>query len=380
MNPGIFLISDNEELVEMNEQPYDSEKLLQTWLAKYPELLVGNQIDNKDPRRFLLIEQECGVPSEEGGSTRWSIDHLFLDQDAIPTIVEVKRSSDTRIRREVVGQMLDYAANAVSYWPVSHMRERFAANCQASGLDPEEKIKEFLESDIEGVEEFWQQAFRNLQDRRVRLLFIADLIPTELQRIVEFLNDQMDQTEVLAIEIKQFVSPKGLKSLAPRVIGQTVKALEKKETTSRGARQDQASFFKEISQKATNRESEVAKELLAWAQPPRFTTISWGLTSFSPVLSYGAPYTHHPISVYTDGKLEIQFKRMKKRTPPFDDDQKRLQLLKQLNQIPEIDLQDDAINRFPRFPMTVLDNPQALERFKRAIEWTIEEAIAARQS
>jgi len=50
MKPGIFLIQDNEELVEMNEQEYDSEKLLQTWLAKYPELLVGNQIDGTKPR------------------------------------------------------------------------------------------------------------------------------------------------------------------------------------------------------------------------------------------------------------------------------------------------------------------------------------------
>lgn len=49
MNPGIFLIQNNEELVEMNEQPYDSEKLLQTWLAKYPALLVRSQIDAKDP-------------------------------------------------------------------------------------------------------------------------------------------------------------------------------------------------------------------------------------------------------------------------------------------------------------------------------------------
>lgn len=32
MNPGIFLIQNNEELVEINEQPYDSEKLLQSWL------------------------------------------------------------------------------------------------------------------------------------------------------------------------------------------------------------------------------------------------------------------------------------------------------------------------------------------------------------
>jgi len=33
MNPGIFLIQDNEELIEMTEQIYESEKLLQTWLA-----------------------------------------------------------------------------------------------------------------------------------------------------------------------------------------------------------------------------------------------------------------------------------------------------------------------------------------------------------
>ncbi len=32
-------------------------------------------------------------------------------------MVRVKRR-DTRIRREVVGQMLEYAANAVTYWPV----------------------------------------------------------------------------------------------------------------------------------------------------------------------------------------------------------------------------------------------------------------------
>lgn len=37
------------------------------------------------------------------------MDHLFVDQDAIPTLVEVKRSSDTRIRREVVGQLLEYS-------------------------------------------------------------------------------------------------------------------------------------------------------------------------------------------------------------------------------------------------------------------------------
>jgi len=44
MNPGIFLINDKDELVEMSEQGYDSEKRLQDWLSKHPSLLVGNQI------------------------------------------------------------------------------------------------------------------------------------------------------------------------------------------------------------------------------------------------------------------------------------------------------------------------------------------------
>lgn len=87
MNPGIFLIQDNEVLIEMNEQPYDSEKLLQTWLAKYPELLVGSQIDAMKPRRFLLIEQECGIPSKEGAVDRWKIDHIYLDQESVPTLI-----------------------------------------------------------------------------------------------------------------------------------------------------------------------------------------------------------------------------------------------------------------------------------------------------
>ncbi len=41
--------------------------------------------------------------------------------------MEVKRSTDMRIRREVVGQMLDYAANALSYWRVETIRGHFEA-------------------------------------------------------------------------------------------------------------------------------------------------------------------------------------------------------------------------------------------------------------
>jgi hypothetical protein len=77
----------------MRSQQYDSEDLLQELLCKYPNLLAGDQIDSRSPRRWLLVSREASIPGEEGGGGRWSLDHLFLDQDAIPTLIEVKRSS-----------------------------------------------------------------------------------------------------------------------------------------------------------------------------------------------------------------------------------------------------------------------------------------------
>jgi len=91
---GVFLIQADRQLVEMSEENYGQE-------ADFQELLA-NQINDAQPRRWLLISREAVLPSEENGSDRWSVDHLFLDQDAIPTLVEVNRSCDTRIFRKIV--------------------------------------------------------------------------------------------------------------------------------------------------------------------------------------------------------------------------------------------------------------------------------------
>ncbi len=127
-NDSIYLMS-GEELVEMRNQPYESEDLLQELLAKHPDLLAGSQINADVPRRWLLVRRELGVPGGEGEASRFSLDHLFIDQDAIPTLVEVKRSTDTRLRREVVWQMLDYATNGSKYWPPDSLEAGVKARC-----------------------------------------------------------------------------------------------------------------------------------------------------------------------------------------------------------------------------------------------------------
>ena len=219
MTGKIYLIQSDNQLLALEEQPYANEDMLQTLLEQYPDLLAGDQIDPATPRRWLLVAREMGVPGEAGGGNLFALDHLFLNQDGIPTLVEVKRSSDTRIRREVVGQMLDYAANAVAYWPVESLRARFEATCHTAGDDPSPRLAEFLETqseDEQAIERFWGQVKTNLQARKLRLIFVADQIPPELRRIVEFLNEQMDPAEVLAVEVRQYVGS-GLRTLTPRV-------------------------------------------------------------------------------------------------------------------------------------------------------------------
>src|ERR1700719_595905 len=140
----IFHIQADGKLVEMKEELYKSEDFFQGILADYPNLLSGDQIDTQQPRRWLLVTREIPIPAQEGGAGQWSLDHLFVDQDGVPTIVEVKRSTDTRIRREVVGQMLDYAANCVLYWPVDFIRQRFDETCRERGVEPGIVVAEFI--------------------------------------------------------------------------------------------------------------------------------------------------------------------------------------------------------------------------------------------
>jgi hypothetical protein len=242
----------------MTEQDCASEDRLQELLAKYPNLLARDQIDSNEPRRWLLVSREVSLASEEDGAGRWSVDHLFLDQDATPTIVEIKRSTDTRIRRKVVGQMLDYAANAVVYWPV----ERLQAQFEATRKDHEQALAELLEDTEASPEKFWQKVKTNLQAGKVRLIFLSDEIPTELRRIVEFLNQQMDSAEVLAVEIKQYVSQDSkLKTLVPRVVGHTEKSPIPPGVNKQW---DEQSFFEELESQAPEA-VEPAKAIFEWA-------------------------------------------------------------------------------------------------------------------
>jgi hypothetical protein len=377
MSGGIYLIQDGGRLVELREQPYDSEDLLQQLLARYPNLLAGDQMDPAAPRRWLLVKREKEVPSEEGGSGRWAVDHLFLDQDAVPTLVEVKRSNDTRIRREVIGQMLDYAANAVAYWPVETLRAQFETACEET-RSPDEVFQEFVGPDAD-EEQFWQQAKTNLQAGKIRLVFVADVIPLELKRVVEFLNSQMDPAEVLAVELKQYVG-QGLKTLVPRVIGQTAEAQQKKAPGSMAKQWDEASFFQKLESRRGPKEAAVGRQIFGWAKNEGLR-IWWGKGridgSFYPMIDCRGD-TFYTVGVWTYGTIEIPFQMMQTKAL-FNDEAKRLELLRRLNELPGVSIPQQAITKRPSIRLHLLQDAKVLAQFIDLLAWICEQVRETQQ-
>jgi len=372
MSRNIFLIQNSGELVEMKESLYDSEAILQSLLESYPNLLSGDQISPNNPRKWLLVKREAGVPSKEGEGGRWAVDHLFLDQDAIPTIVEVKRSTDTRIRREVVGQMLDYAANAVVYWSVESLKAEFEGRCEAENLDVEDELANLIGFESE-AEEFWQKVKTNLQAGKIRMLFVADEIPLELRRVVEFLNEQFNLAEVLAIEVKQFVSDdRKIKTLVPNLLGQTAESQTRKAIPNYETKKwSEEKFFQEMnSHPELAIETQIAKKIIDWVKSKNLKV--WYGTgkrsgSFVPMIN-----RLNIFSVWTSGFVEIQF-HFYSRWKPFDNDDKRIELLNKLNLISGIELPPESISRRPSVSLSIFQNDEKLKRFLDIFEWYISE-------
>jgi hypothetical protein len=371
----------DDELVEMRESPYEAEAVLQALVAKFPSLLAGDQSSADRSRRWLLVGREAALPDDEDAAGRWSVDHLFLDQDAVPTLVEVKRSSDTRIRREVVGQMLDYAANGVVYWPLEQLRELFARQCERDQLDPSSVVDEVAGSEVD-VEEFWGRAGENLRAGKVRMVFVSDEIPRELARVVEFLNGQMNPAEVIAIEIKQYLGADGTKTLVPRVIGQTaeVEARKGRRASGEGRQWDEQMLFADLMERRGQNETQVARELYKWILARGWrSTFGRGMHDGSWVPVFAANgRDHYPIALYSYGRIEVQFQHLKPRAP-FDDEQTRLELLRRVNEIPGVSFGPEVITKRPSIQLRVLaSNSIAREPFKRVIEWIEAEASSAK--
>ena len=211
MENKLFFVSNGAAL-EMSEQSYEAESYLQKIVEDNPHLLARAWGDNEC--RLFLIKRELEILETEDGSISYSLDHLLVGEDGVPVLVEVKRSTDTRIRREVIGQMCDYACRACT-WKVDKLRELFMENNSSEVADEFDN------------DEFWAQVATNLKAEHLRLVFVADKIPDTLRVLIEFLDRNMAGIEVYGVEVRQYKTSDAL-LLSSSVIGNSL--LDSKKT------------------------------------------------------------------------------------------------------------------------------------------------------
>jgi hypothetical protein len=368
LHPGVFLLQGGNSLVPMEPASFAKEDDFQRLLSRFPELLVGDQVNPQNPRRWLLIRREVPISTGEVGASQWSIDHVFLDQEGVPTLVEIKRQSDSRIRREVVGQMLDYAANCLTYWSVETLKSGLKRTCDENGQPVEAALSELIGIDT-SVEEFWQLVKTNLQAKRIRMLFVADVIPLELRRIVEFLNEQMDPAEVLAIELRQFES-KDLKVMVPTVYGQTQEAATKRGGV--GRRWDDLSLFDKLKGAVGAKELQIAKEIYEWMRKDGKRDVIFGTGkengSVYPVFKPNG-VSINPIYLSTDGKLWVQFAALENK-PVFGPIDSRRALMQRLNTLNNVDFTDADLSKYPSIPLSIIARDgDGLNKIIGALTW-----------
>lgn len=376
MSTGMFVERNDGELVEMTQEGFESEDLLQDLLGNHPALIPGDQMGAQSPRRWLLIAREAGIPGQEGEGARWSLDHLFVDQNAIPTLVEVKRSSDTRIRREVVAQMLDYAANSIEYLSLERMLAAFEKTCESNERTVDQALQEFLGPEVDH-EQFWSDVRTNLQAGKIRLLFVADVIPPELERIVEFLNRQMDPAIVLAVEVRQFLG-EGLKTYVPRVMGHTIEAAQRK-----GSRKSESGTWNEERILATIRDNDPAQS------PGAARVVEWA-HSHNLRLAYGAGKvdgsmylmldnnddSYYIFILWTSSGISVPFGDIVKRSP-FTEISKLNELRTRVSKVllDADELPEDVSNRWVTLGTAYLMDLSKLEKFLSIWDWYIEEIM-----
>lgn len=331
----------------------NEEREIQLILEKNPDLLPGNQINPEDPRRWLQIAREMPVPDPNTGTDRWSIDFFFVDQSAMPTFVECKRFEDTRSRREIIGQMLEYAANGHYYWDKEMIRDLAEKSAKDNGFSLEESLHKLQPDQEIAVDSFFEQVEDNLREGQVRLVFFLEDAPMELKSVVDFLNKQLERSEVLLVEARQYRHD-SMTIVVPMLFGYTEEARQVKRTVtvSKGAKKqwDYDSFFADAHAQLPEKSVSAIKKLFEECKSLS-GEIVWGTGKTAGSFLVRWPQSGHRtvLTVFSHGRLEIYFGALKgnELVESFRDRLKDLVIGKLGLTVP-----DDYQNRYPTYRIT----------------------------
>jgi len=401
--------------------PQYSGNVVQLALATSPELIPGAEIDPKDPRRWLLVESGLGDPGAAGKQGL-----ILLDQEALPTFVLYQDKASSDEHGVSVANMIELATQATGAWSGDKMRQAAGETADKQSLSLEKELVRLLGGEP-AEDAFWAAVDDNLRQRRMRLIFVADVVTSELWQMLQFLDRTMNDVQVLALEMKQFqaagqtalwprlvnhdkpdanwangAKPNGSSAVAP-VPAQNHKnqaktadvqpAEARRQTKSKqpkkgpvgskplpdtrftgqnGNSWNEVSFFSDLGGRSTEAQGMVGRQIFNWAKK-NATRLEWGggatRGAFAPIYEQGSRECQLFV-VTSNGWVELNLSGYHHH-PPFDRVEKRKGFFDKLRDIEELDLPANAMEKRALLPLSLFTAPARLAQFLKVFEWAM---------
>jgi len=339
---------------------YAKEAELQHLLAESPSLIsISDVRENASP--LVLAVREFSLPIG-------FIDLLAFSAGGDIAIIECKLASNQEVKRKVIGQVLEYGANL---WQMSYEDLDLGVRLRMG-----ESLAELVEKSVSS-EEWDEENFRSnveeaLANGNFILIIVVDEINEALTRIVRYMNIGGNQSfDFAALEMRRYQNENS-EMLIPRFFGPS--HITKTITKSKQIRQwDELTFFAELQNSQKEEVVLVTKKLLEWSK--RNTSIYWGKGkqsgAFVPIVYYQNK-KHQLFAVWTTGTLELYFYWYSFKKP-FDQLEKRIEILFKLNQVDGINIPMDAENKRPSIRLEDLAKGNNLDRFLVIFDWVVSE-------
>jgi hypothetical protein len=199
--PSIVIREADGQTRVLQSETYLYEEILKRNIAEIPHLIPLGAVTEEEITHVTIGDE---WPAGLGAA-----DIVLLGSDAILTIVETKLKRNPEARREVIAQVLEYAAYLSEWtiWEITRRADEFFRSDKAHA-DYRHKpfndvLRLFLEDTDEGIESFKGKVEQNLQQGRIRLIVAVDEVGEQAQKIITFLNS-FSSFEIYLLQISTY--------------------------------------------------------------------------------------------------------------------------------------------------------------------------------
>ena len=361
---SIIINKQGENATVLQKTGFQKEDYLQEYILNYPESIPVYEL--KSDKKLFVAKRE--FPTNSG-----PIDALAFDKDGDIYIIETKLFKNPD-KRTVVAQALDYGAALWKHFTdFNRLIELLNQETQKNfNLSFQEITEKFFKIDHEQYDSMLGAIRTNLNDGNIKFVVLMDSIDERLKDLIIYIN-QNSQFDIYAVQL-EYYRFKEYEITIPKLFGIGAK---KKVTGSVKTRLwDEESFMKELKSVCGQTEATISKKIIDWGKPfgmhPKWTKAVNAF--FHLVLKFkDNEYKILSISSENGGTIWNRFGDYA-GYPPFDDEEKRRELLNRLNSIDGISITNNpSVTKNSGIIISILNDDAVYNEFVSTYEWVVKE-------